>query len=336
MTERNGQAPKIHILQIAKAFQPDTAPFVYPAHNRHYGVEQDFLEFLNRHPELLTDDPAEAKWHYLPLFWTNWHLHHDYGKNGRNELQAEVSKRIIDPTRTFTVCQFVEGPLVDVKNTVVFYSSRKFPTGLDMPLLCAPHALPAAPIKKRYLASFLGRIATHPIRAQMQEALRNRSDIYIRDGELGAALFAGTMCAAYMALCPRGYGGSSFRFYEAMQLGVVPCLIGDIDTRPFKESISWDDCSLYARDVDELSVLLENSVPSDLLKMGARAKEVYDNHLTYQRWCSHVLGHLGIPVNTHNTAQTKPAARSIGKRHDAQLSFIVPCYNCADTVVDAV
>jgi hypothetical protein len=287
-------APRIYILRVSPVFQPPAAPFIYPAHNRHYGVEQDFLFYLNSHPELLTDDPLWEDWHYLPIFWTNWHLQHDYGRTGRDELQAEVSRCMIDPSRTFTICQYDDGPIADLHNAAVFYSSRKVCTGLDAPLLCASHRIPPAPADKRYLASFVGRIATHPVRCRMLDTVKSRSNVYVHDGDLGTKAFVEAVRSSYLALCPRGYGGSSFRFYEAMQLGVAPCLIGDIDTRPFKQRIPWQECSLYARDAEELASLLDECDPERLRQMGARAKEVYDTHLAYQRWCVHVLQDLPL------------------------------------------
>jgi hypothetical protein len=100
------------------------------------------------------------------------------------------------------------------------------------------------------------------------------------------------MLRSYIALCPRGYGGSSFRFYEAMQLGVVPLLIGDIDTRPFKPFLDWDHLSLYARSVDKALGVLDSYTTDELLQFGERARRVWKERLTFGKWCRYVFKEL--------------------------------------------
>jgi hypothetical protein len=98
--------------------------------------------------------------------------------------------------------------------------------------------------------------------------------------------------ASYVALCPRGTSCSSFRFFEALQFGVAPCLIGDQDVRPFKKFIPWDEISYYARDVDELDALLKNLDKAEALKKGKKARGYWKNELYYQDWCKYVLMEL--------------------------------------------
>jgi hypothetical protein len=78
---------KIYILPVRSIFQPKLSPIKYPLHNKDYGIEQDFLKFLYNRKNLITESLEEADWHYLPIFWTRWHLVHNYGRKGRLELQ---------------------------------------------------------------------------------------------------------------------------------------------------------------------------------------------------------------------------------------------------------
>lgn len=285
---------KIYILDINKFVQPERQRFVYPSHNKDFGVEQDFLEFLNKNRALLTTNPNEADWHYLPVFWTRWHLNHDYGKFGINDLQQIVNSAIINDERTFTICQYDDGPIVDIGKTVQFLASRKSERGKDIPLLCNQHLKNFFVSSKRYLASFSGRLSTHPIRSEMANVLRGRSDICILDGDFGSSVFTQMILKSHLALAPRGYGGSSFRFFEAMQLGVVPILIGDIDTRPFKRFLPWDDFSGYIDDASTLNIFLGKKSLDDLKTMGKLAENIYNCCLTYQKWCRFVIKELEI------------------------------------------
>jgi len=283
---------KVYILPIKQAYRPAHQSFKYPGHNSDYGVEQDFFRFLSGQKELISSSPDASDWHYLPAFWTRWHLNHGYGKNGLLELQQEMDRVILDGRKTFTICQYGDGPLVSLHETIVFWASRKTVDGMDIPLLCKPHSKLLFPPHKKYLASFVGRLFTHPVRQQMADSLKGRLEFFIYDGNRGARFFVRKMLESYIALCPRGYGGSSFRFFEAMQLGIVPFLIGDIDTRPFKKFINWDKVSFYSNSVSDFTNVLNSSTKSDLLSMGKRAEMVWKEQLTYQKWCQYVIKEL--------------------------------------------
>lgn len=282
---------KIYILKTAKKLQPGSQKIEYPVDNDDYGVEQDFLQFL-KHSPLLTDKPEAADWHYLPIFWTRWHLNHDYGKKGLNELQQAVDATVIDPKKTFTICQYDDGPLAKLGPAKMFLASRKGAKGIDIPLLRNDLRRPILRPLKRYKASFVGRLSTHPVRQKMATALKDRDDVCIYDGDKGQKFFVDTALKSYAALCPRGYGGSSFRLFEAMQLGVVPILIGDQDTRPFKQYIDWDQISLHVADPQKLSQLLDSVSNKSLKKMGLAAKQTYQRSLRFGRWCTYVIKEL--------------------------------------------
>lgn len=282
---------KIYVLAVPSKFKPSKQPFKYPPHNDDYGVEQDFYLFLKKNQDLITDKPLEADWHYLPVFWTRWHLNHNYGKEGKEELGHEINKTIQDESKTFTICQYDDGPLIDLGQTTQFLASRKDKVNIDIPLLSTPHKHWFYR-RKKYLASFLGRLSTSPYRQEMAYQLRNRKDVFINDGINGSRLFINKTMSSYISLCPRGHGGSSFRLFEAMQLGVVPFLIGDIDTSPFKKWIDWDRFSFYSDSCSEIEHILDSVNYKKLKEMGVAALKCYQEKLAYQKWCIHVLNSL--------------------------------------------
>ncbi len=265
-------------------------PNVNPQHNREdYGVEQDFREYLNLHQELLTDDLAAADWHYLPVEWTRYYVYHDCP-----ESPGSLEVRVLDPARTFTICQYAFGPLDCPDESVQFLASRIGDKGIDIPLLCDPHWAPFIRPEKKWLASFRGRLDTHPtLRYDMQKVLGQHKLIDIQEGiAVEERFFVDQLLESYVALAPRGSGCTSFRFYEAMQLGVCPMLIGDIDNRPFKKWIDWDMCSVYCKTVKGAERLLEDT-PLKVWRMkGERAARVYREQLAYGKWCWYVLKEL--------------------------------------------
>ncbi len=91
---------KIYIIPVDKKFQPNSQPFRYPGHNQDYGVEQDFRNYLSKNTKLTTDNYKKADFHYLPVYWTRWHLNHEFGQTGHEELQMHLTQVIKDDKKT--------------------------------------------------------------------------------------------------------------------------------------------------------------------------------------------------------------------------------------------
>lgn len=284
---------KIHILPVRPEFQPDHQNFT-SSPLQEYGVEQDFLWWLQAHPELQVASEAEANWSYLPVWHNRVFINGEWGKR-TDEVQAEILRLVSRNRPTFTIAEYdlhVFHPTLDLCGMAVFIASRRGEQGIDIPLLCSPHPLPAALPEKRWLASFVGNLNTFTPRPEMAEALTGRSDVWLEHASNGPEYFARVMLESYIGLAPRGYGGASFRFYEAMQLGVAPLLIGDLDTRPFKRWLPWDAVSLYLPDCKGLNDLLDNVDAADLALMGLQAQRMYNDALAYGKWEEYVMKEL--------------------------------------------
>jgi hypothetical protein len=293
---------KVYILNTPALLNPQPSGFKYPTHNKDYGIEQDFLIWLKKQKKLITNSPSEADWHYLPVYWTRWHINHDFAQDGQGlvQLQAEIDKIIIDDTKTFTITQFDGGTLLNLGNTIEFTAARTTNKGIDIPILCSPHRKPPIPLKKEYIATFNGAFYTHPIRSEMKKKYEGDNEIVLGEGLptrfykrwfWGKSFNIRTM-RSYVALSPRGTSCNSFRFFEAMQLGIAPCLIGDIDVRPFKKFIPWDEISYYVSTVDELDHLLKNLDKTVAIEKGKKAFQYWKNELYYQKWCKYVIMEL--------------------------------------------
>ncbi|HWD90009.1 MAG TPA: exostosin family protein [Mucilaginibacter sp.] len=293
---------RVFILDIPALCQPQKQSFPYPAHNKDYGVEQDFLVWLKKQKHLLTRNPAEANWHYLPFYWTRWHINHNFAADGEGlpQLQQMADSVIIDDAKTFTITQFDGGSLLKMGKTVEFTAAKTDNTGIDIPILCSPHRRPPIPVRKKYLGAFNGSLHTHPIRLELQVRYRDSNDVLVGSGVptrfyrrwFWAMNFNINIMASYIALCPRGTSCNSFRFFEAMQLGAAPCLIGDADVRPFKKFIPWDEMSYYVSSIDELDNLLSGLNKIEAIAKGKRAHEYWKKELYYQKWCKYVIKEL--------------------------------------------
>ena len=250
----------------------------------------------------ITDNPLEANWHYLPVYWTRWHINHNFAANneGLTELQQGIDAVVIDDIKTFTVSQYDGGTLINAGKIVVFTAARTTNTGIDIPILCSPHRKPPLPVKKKYLASFNGSFTTHPIRVEMEKRFKANTEVLVQGNiptrflkrHLWAKNYNLNTMASYIALCPRWTSCNSFRFFEAMQLGIAPCLIGDKDVRPFKKFIPWDEISYYVSSVDGLEMLLKNLDKKEAIEKGKKAHQYWKNELYYQKWCKYIIREL--------------------------------------------
>lgn len=293
---------KIYILPVPDILQPLTQPFAYPSHNKDYGVEQDFLVWLQKNIGLLTNSPAEADWHYLPVYWTRWHMHHQFGEDQESLqfLHSEVDKVILDDNKTFTITQFDGGTLLKLGDTIEFTAARTINKGIDIPILCSLHKTPLFPIKKKYLASFNGSMWTHPLREKLNDKYKEYKNVLVGN-TLPTRFYTRWIQgfqynintqASYIALAPRGTSCNSFRFFEAMQFGVAPLLLGDVDARPFKQFIDWDKISYFASTIDELENLLSKLNKKEAMQKGTNAAKFFKKELYYQQWCKYVIKEL--------------------------------------------
>jgi Exostosin family len=318
---------KIYIIPIPKELQPKASGFHYPAHNWDYSVEQDFLLYLKKQKHLLTESPDRADWHYLPVSWYRLYWHkvletNDYSHN-LEYLNPLLEQLVVNDLKTFTICQ-LEG--IDQKDSqigninlgqsLLLLNGRRELNDriIDIPLLSKPHDQLIRKLPKKYVTCFNGKLNTHPQREEIADRFRGRSDIHIAGYErdpghhvrwLTGRTFVQNILRSYVALCPRGTCATSFRFFEAMQLGVVPCLISDIDVRPFQQHIKWDQVSFFVKTVSELEELLNSLDHQQALEMGKKAYAFWFNHLRYQVWCQYAIAEL------ENFLTTTPAKDSL-------------------------
>lgn len=282
---------KIYILSVDESLQPATQGFIWPPGCDDFGIEQDFPRWL-RASNLLVDNPNGADWHYLPVFFNRWFWQHQEDTSGRGAFNDAIQAAILDRERTFTIDEADPSgvqPAVDLSGVTVFTANRMYDNGMiDVPLLLSPHPMEGYP-EKKYLASFIGQIPTHPVRSEMMDEVGGRADSYITGEFHGIEDFVRAIQSSHVALAPRGDGAQSYRFYEAMQLGVVPLYISDIDARPFKRWLDWDSISLYRPNAEGLAEYLDGLDREELRRMGQNAQWAYYEHLQYDAWCKYVI-----------------------------------------------
>jgi hypothetical protein len=278
---------RIYVVPVPKLLRPDHLPFPYPSYSHDWGVEQDF-DFAVRRSSARVLSPDLATHHYLPVFWTRYFVQNNYGKEGLSELNLALKEMRLDQNKLFTICQYDDGPLIDLDfGKGLFLASRKTEMGKDVPLLASPFPrFIGMRADKNSLLSFTGRTTTHEIRQKMVKEIGHLPGVAISTHANSTRAYYKSLLSTHVALAPRGYGGSSFRFFEAMQIATVPALIGDLDTRPFKQTINWDEISFFAESSAELYEQVSNCSKERLYLMGELAQKVYWEKLAFGRWTS--------------------------------------------------
>jgi len=280
--------PKIWIAEAPNLFQPSRSPFRYPKYSRDFGIEQDFLLFLRKSYPLTVSTPIEADYVYIPFFWTRYHLQNSYASSGLKELQAAVDKIVGLGIPTFTVCQYDDGTMVEIENCRIFLGSRKTQENLDAPLLATPLPRRIVFNDEKFLFNFIGRTHTHPIRGELVTSLGLLDNGKVCLDGVSSGKYSKILHQSLITLAPRGYGGSSFRFYEAIQAGSVPWLIGDIDVRPFKKQIEWDEFSLYSSTVSDFIEQFQDLTETRLRAMRENVRSTLRPILRLGHW-NHLL-----------------------------------------------
>lgn len=213
-------------------------------------IEQEYMRFYN-------SSPAETDRIYLPISWTKCY------KFCSAAMKAKLQKFIseLDPKyRYFTVIQLDNGlhhPSLTIRVPdnvdILFFSAGGFTTSeksknVVIPLLLGHQEKKDVP--KTRLASFLGSLHTDPVRQELHDT---HKDFILFDK---SSNWSSVMESSYFSLCPRGFGPTSFRLAEAIQLGSIPIYVWDKDLLlPFDGLIDWDKFSIIINRKDVKSLV---------------------------------------------------------------------------------
>lgn len=168
----------------------------------------------------------------------------------------------------------------------------------DDPIPLTTERHPIKGFNKSVFVSFLGSVATHPIRKQMFDALKNEDMFIVEDvytKRENTPHFAEVTEKSCFTLCPRGYGRTSFRLYEAMQLGSVPVYISDIHWLPYTKYVDWEKFCVLVKpgEIEKLPTKLKELFLTGKYKaMAAEARRVYEEYFCFEsmfKWIIKIL-----------------------------------------------
>ena len=262
----------------------------YPLHNTSKGIEGVFYDYLKK------SNFTDSNLTYLPIQWTSYLIEKNYGKNINylKEYCKELTFNNQDK-KFFTIVQYDGGPLVEIDNCLIFSSGGMFNTpkqnnlsNISIPLITAPHDFKKI-TNKRYQIGYIGR-NTHEVRKKLEESLDNKKEYYVRnlksDGIKNKDLnkFRKIISNSIFSLCPRGFGPTSFRLYESIEMESIPIYISDEFILPYSNIIDWEKLCLLI-DLDDIYSIpekVENLIQSnkhlEMMKYGQYCYKEYFNN----------------------------------------------------------
>lgn len=279
------------ILNVPAKFM-DEAIIKYPPHQKTKNIEARLYSEI-----IKIKDQINSKLTYLPIQWTNHLIQNNYGKN-IDELQQYVKSLPVE-NKYFSIVQYAGGPLVDIDNIIFFSAGGMFNTKINsnlsyipIPLLSDARRSILKTKNKKYLASYLGR-NTHSIREHLEKTYENDNRFYVRNlenmniGVKDSIKFNYIMSNSIFSLCPRGFGPTSFRLYESIQMGCIPVYIADKNEHflPFSEIIDWQKLCIIVnkKDLKNLdNVLLSIVNERKHIEMIAYGKFCLENYFNYK------------------------------------------------------
>ena len=208
--------------------------------------------------------------------------HHPYVKRFRNKCF------LFDPC-DFTL-PFLPGVYASLRKK--YYDTARTRTGFYLRIDENPYVDFRPPRQDcKYLASFVGSIGNHPVRAELLKLPR---DLFVIEDTTPFALkmlyggeteerhrfwshYAEAIASAPFAICPRGQGPGSVRLFEVMQMGRVPVILSDEWVYPAR--VDWQACSISVpeRELERLPEILgDYRARAD--EMGRKAREEWEKY----------------------------------------------------------
>ena len=254
------------ILDLGKQFRPSTS-HVYPPFKKGRYMEEYMYDYL-----VSKQDSIQTSLIYIPVFWTNMQNHPGFQQmKEKYQILLDAALKKMPPTsKYFTIVQHDDGPQLQLPKDIIIFGAC---TGtIPLPLIYEDTSNYLNEISKdrskSIFLSFIGSY-THPIRKELVNCLSMKKDIYwyTKDTwtpsipEKDAELFVERTLASKFCLAPRGYGRSSFRFFEAMQLDTIPVYVwDDVEWLPYKEILDYSTfaVSIHKKDIKKLYDILQS------------------------------------------------------------------------------
>ncbi|MDT0688843.1 exostosin family protein [Salegentibacter sp. F188] len=210
-----------------------------------------------------------------------------------------------------------------------FYRDSRMASGHYIARICENEAIKyeAGKIKPEYLFSFVGASSTHRVRTNIlaldypncflkDTAGKNSWMLNPNEKSQFEQSYAEIMKKSLFILCPRGFGPSTYRLFESMEMGRVPVIVSD-EWVPINGP-EWIDFSIHLaeKDVDQIPQILEER-KNEAEEMGYKAREAWEN------WFSKEISFHRF-ADTLSRLHQRGASQKNYKNWKVYLQFLIP------------
>jgi hypothetical protein len=247
----------------------------YPPNNIKIFEEYFYDKFTNLHTER----------DYIPILWTNLYIDRNYGKNDMCDIQIFLDN--LDRTKKyFTIVQYDDNILNDLSDLdILIFSQGGYGKYKDKCYIIPLNCMPPNEIiinEKTIFASFIGYINNrHIIREKMAKTLGSK---YFISESTNYSNFRDVMSRSTFSLCPRGYGQTSFRICESLQVESIPVYIYDDPLIPFKNEFNFSDIGIliHEEDISNIDNILSSKTKYDIDKYVENGRNIYREYFSYE------------------------------------------------------
>ena len=261
----------------------------YPPHHSGDHLEEYFLKFW---------EEKKSKRKLIPVHWTAVYNHRSkegLGKGTPNGKLREELQRYLNSLdrkeKYFIVCTHDDAPSeVLPPDTIVFGAggnSNRINT--PVPLTSSDHK-DTRDVIRTIPISFVGSV-THNIRVSLLNSMYQKPGVVISADNWSPTitkdkqnLFKNLAEQSIFSLCPRGYGATSYRLYESMQLGSIPVYVSDKHLLPWKESIDWNSFCVVRTEKQIVTLYDEliNFKGSRVIEMQNKLQKIWNEYFSIE------------------------------------------------------
>jgi len=264
------------MITIDERFRPKSL-LTYPPNNEKLFEEFFYDEFIKT--TFLTERI------YLPIFWTNYYISKNYGKDNLDDLQLVINN--LDKTKKyFTIVQYDDNILNNLNDLDILifaqggygkYKNKTYP----IPLNCQINNYDYDVKEKDIFCSFVGR-KTHKIRNIIFDKFKNNEEYFISES-IDYELFKNIMNRSAFSMCPRGYGLTSFRISESLYNNSIPVYIYDELFLPFKDLFNFEDIGIliHENELDKTHQILKSKTNLDINNYLLNGKKIYNDFFSF-------------------------------------------------------
>lgn len=274
-----------HLIEIFSGYRPSPSYPTYPPYHQGTYLEDYFFKWF-------VENSIETERFYIPVFWTTCYVDNVYG--GLQELINSLNPEF----EYFTVAQHDDAIRERLPYKTISFNAGGNGGGIPIPLVCSPIPDDMKPnLNRDIFCSFVGSV-THPIRNMMYNSLHTIPKYVMYGKQWSPAVsnddfnnFLNLTSRSIFSLCPRGYGRSSFRLYEVMQLGSIPVYIYDHKWCPFEDEIDWSEfCILIdISNIHNIDNILSNIGQDKIKQMQDNLYNYWSKNFTIESICNKII-----------------------------------------------